>query len=110
VQITPIEGASQMSLRMIQSKIRPERVADVEAAAKKVHVALNAAQPEGIRWASCVQPDEETIVALLQVDDGVENPLFDLPEYKELLEVVEGSRAEPPLVEAWTVLGSYRLF
>jgi hypothetical protein len=99
-----------MSVRMIQSKIKPEGVADVEAAIDKVVVALDAAQPDGIRYASCLQPDGETFVALLQVDDGVENPLFELPEYKTLLEVVEGLRAEPPVVEAWTVTGSYRLF
>jgi hypothetical protein len=32
------EGASEMSLRMIQSKIQSEHAADVAAAAKKVDV------------------------------------------------------------------------
>ena len=99
-----------MSVLMVQSKFEAERVADVQAAVNKVIVALDAAQPQGIRYASLLLPDGETLVALLQVDDGVENPLSALPEYQELLEIAEGSRADPPIVQRWTVTGSYRLF
>ncbi|MGO9820754.1 MAG: hypothetical protein ACLPTJ_08900 [Solirubrobacteraceae bacterium] len=99
-----------MSVLMVQSKIKPEGVADVEAAVERVIVALDASQPDGIRYASLLQTDGETFVAFLQVDDGVENPLPGLPEYQELLEIVEGVRAEPPVVEHWRVGGSYRLF
>jgi hypothetical protein len=95
---------------MVQSKIKAESVADVQTAVKEMLVALGAAQPERIRYASLLLPDGETFVALLQVDDGVENPLPGLPEYQGLLEVVEGSRAEPPIVQSWKVIGSYRLF
>ena len=73
-------------------------------------MALDAAQPEGLRCASWLLPDGETFVALLQIDDGVENPLQDLPEYKETLEIVERLRAAPPVVQPLTVIGSYRLF
>lgn len=99
-----------MEVLMVQSKIKAESVTDVEAAVNKVLVALDAAQPEGLRYASFLAPDGETFVALLQVADGVENPLPGLPEYQQLLEVVEGSRAAPPIVQSSTVIGSYRLF
>ena len=99
-----------MTVLMVQSKINADRVADVEAAVKKMLVALDAAQPEGTRYASLLLPEAETFVALLQVDDGVANPLPGLPEYQELLKIVEGSRAEPAVVQHWTVTGSYRLF
>jgi hypothetical protein len=99
-----------MSVLMVQSRIKPEGVADVEAAVKKVLAALDAAQPEGLHYASLLLPDGETFVALRQVDEEVENPLEGLREYKELLEVVEGVRAEPPVVQMWTLTGSYRLF
>ena len=72
--------------------------------------AINTAGPEGIRYASCLLPDGETFVALLQVDDGVENPLPGFPEFREFLEGVEASRAEPAIVQPLTVIGSYRLF
>jgi hypothetical protein len=99
-----------MSVQMVQSKIKAESVADVQAAAEKMFAVINTAQPEGIRYASCLLPDGETFVALLQVDDGVENPLPGFPEFRELLERVEGSRAEPANVQPLTVIGSYRLF
>jgi hypothetical protein len=98
-----------MSTLMIQSKIQAESAADVEAAVKKMLVALDAARPEGIRYASSLLPDGQTFIALLDLDDGVDNPLTGLPEYQELLELVEGARAEPPIVQSWTVIGSYRL-
>jgi hypothetical protein len=99
-----------MSLLMVQSKFKAESVAEVQAAVKEVIGALDAAQPEGIRYASLLLPDGETLVALLQLDDGVENPLQNLPEYQDLLEIAERSRAEPAVVQRWTVTGSYRLF
>ncbi len=99
-----------MSVLMVQSKFKPESVAHIQAAVDKVIAALDSAQPEAIRYASLLQPDGETMVALLQVDDGVENPLSSLPEYQELLEMVEPCRAEPPVVQRWTLTGTYRLF
>jgi hypothetical protein len=94
---------------MVRSKIKSESVNDVEAAVKKMVVALDAEQPAGLRYASA-RVDGDTFVALRQLDDDAVNPLADLPEYKELLEVVEGVRAEPPVVEMWTLTDSYRLF
>jgi hypothetical protein len=99
-----------MSVLMVHSKIEADRSADVQAAVTKVIEALDAAQPEGTRYASLLLPDGETFVALLQVDDGVANPLPGLPEYQELLKIVEGSRAAPAIVQHGTVTGSYRLF
>jgi hypothetical protein len=99
-----------MSLHMVHAKIKPESVTDVQAAAKKMFAAVDAAQPEGIRYASCLLPDGETFVALLQLDDGVENPLPEFPEFRDFLEGVEASRAEPANVQPLTVVGSYRLF
>ena len=98
-----------MNVQMVQAKIRRERVIEVQAAARKMFAAIDAAQPEGIRYASSLLPDGETFVALLQVD-GVENPLPGIPEVREFLEGVEASRAEPATVQPLTVIGSYRLF
>lgn len=99
-----------MQVLMVQSKIKAEGVSDVEAAVRKMLAALDAAQPEGLRYASFLASDGETFVAVRQVDDGVKNPLEDLPEYKGMLEIVEGVRAAPPVVDMLTLTGSYRLF
>ena len=68
-----------MSVQMAQAKIKAESVSDVQAAAKKMFAAIDAARPEGIRYASVLLPDGETFVAFVQIDDGVENPLPALP-------------------------------
>ena len=99
-----------MIVHMVQAKIKRESVTDVQAAATKMFAAINAAQPEGIRYASSLLPDGETFVAFLQLDEGVENPLPGFPEFREFLEGVESSRAEPANVQPLTIIGSYRLF
>src|SRR4029079_17725239 len=92
----------QMSVHMVEAKIKRESVTDVQAAAEKMFAAINAAQPEGIRYASSLLPDGETFVALLQVDDRVDNPLPGFPEFREFLEGVEASRAKLANVQPLT--------
>lgn len=82
-----------MQVLMIQSKIKPEGLADVQAAVHKMLAALEAARPEGLRYAALMQPDDETIVALRQLADPEANPLEDLPGYKELLDPALAGRA-----------------
>lgn len=99
-----------MSVQMASARIKTERVSDVRDAARNLFAALDAAQPAGIRYAWGLLGDGETFVALVEQEDGVENPIPGLPEFRELQEVVEGSRAEAPNVQPLTVVGSYRLF
>jgi hypothetical protein len=99
-----------MSVQMAEAKIKAGGVADVQAAATKMFAAINAAQPEGIRYAWCLLANGETFVALVQVDDGVKNPIPGLPEFRELQEGLQGWLAEPPNAQPMTVVGSYRLF
>jgi hypothetical protein len=64
-----------MIVHTAQAKIKPEGVTDVRAATEKMFAAINAARPQGIRYASLLLADGETIFALVQLDDGVENPV-----------------------------------
>ena len=66
--------------------------------------------PKGSATRGALLPDGETFVALVQVDDGVENPTPGLPEFQEFQEGLEDWLAEPPNVQPLTVIGSYRLF
>jgi NAD(P)-dependent dehydrogenase (short-subunit alcohol dehydrogenase family) len=84
-----------MSVQIAQVKIVAESVTDVQAATRKMFAAIDAAEPEGIRYASLLLADGETFVAVVQVDDGVENPIPAFPEFRELQELVAASRAEP---------------
>ena len=99
-----------MTVLMIRSRFKEEHVADTQAAIEKVIRALERAQPAGVRYASCRLGDSATFVALLEVENLENNPLFKLPEYAELLENLKQWQPEPPTVEHLTVTGSYRLF
>ena len=95
---------------MVRSKVKAANVTEVEAAVKRVFAALQQEQPNGIRYASCRLSDGVTSVALLELDDGVDNPLPALPEFREFQENLKNWMAEPPISEQVTVIGSYRFF
>ena len=95
---------------MVRSTVKAAHVTDVEAAVKRVFAALQQAQPNGIRYASCRLSDGVTYVAVLELDDGVDNPLPALPEFRAFQENLKHWMAEPPISEQVTVIGSYRFF
>lgn len=95
---------------MVQAKVKAERVADVDEAARTMFAAIERAQPTGVRYASCRLSDGVTYVALLELDDGVENPLLALPEFRAFQDNIKQWIAEPPTPQPLTVVGSYRLF
>lgn len=99
-----------MNILMVRAKVQPAHVAETEEAVKRVFAALHQAQPEGIRYASCLLADGVTYVALLEIDEGVDNPLPTLPEFRAFQENLKIWVAEPPTTEQATVSGSYRLF
>jgi hypothetical protein len=99
-----------MTVMMLRAKVKSESVTDVEAAVRTMFSAIERAQPKGVRYASCRLPDGVTFVVLLQLEEGVENPLSTVPEFREFQERVQGWLAEPPAPERLTVVGSYNLF
>lgn len=99
-----------MSVLMIRAKVKPESVEQVEASASAMFAAIEKAQPQGVRYASCKLPDGVTFVALLEVEDGIDNPLSAMPEFAEFQDNLKSWVAEPPEPESMTVVGSYRLF
>jgi hypothetical protein len=99
-----------MSVLTVRAKLEQEHVAAAEAAVKRMFAAIEREQLEGIRYASVRLADGVTFLALLEVEDGVENPLPGLPEAREFYERLPEWYAEPPVVGPGTVLGSYRFF
>jgi len=95
---------------MVRSTVKAEHVTEVDAAVKRIFAALQQAQPQSIRYASCRLSDGVTYVALLELDDGVDNPLPALPEFRAFQENLKNWMAEPPISEQLTVIGSYRFF
>lgn len=99
-----------MSVLMIRSKFQAAHVAETEVAVKRVFAALDREQSQSIRYASYRLSDGVTFVILLALDDGVDNPLPALPEFRAFQEGLKQWIAEPPLSEPLTVIGSYRFF
>jgi hypothetical protein len=99
-----------MSVLMVRSKVKPESVADVEAAIEKVFAAIGEAKPAGVRYASSRLGDGVTFVALLQLADGIDNPLPAIPAFIEFQEHLKQWTDGPPTVEQLTVVGSFGLF
>ena len=95
---------------MVRSKVKAANVTEVDAAVKRIFAALQQEQPNGIRYASCRLSDGVTYIALLEIDDGVDNPLPALPEFRAFQENLKNWMAEPPTSEQVTVIGSYRFF
>lgn len=99
-----------MSVLAIRATIKPDAVADVEAAATEMFAAIAREQPDNIRYGSCRLADGVTFLILLAVDEGTENPLPRLPEFQRFQEGLRGWSAGPPEAGPAEVIGSYRLF
>jgi len=99
-----------MNVLMVRATVKAAQVTEIEAAVKRVFAALQHEQPKGIRYASSRLPDGVTYVVLLELDDGVDNPLPALPEFRAFQETLKNSMAEPPISDQLTVIGSYRFF
>jgi hypothetical protein len=99
-----------MSVRMVRAKINPAKAGELEKAKAEMFAAIEAAQPQGVRYASCKLPDGETYVILLALDDEEDSPLVAVQAFRDFQENLKNWLAAPPVAEQLTPVGSYRLF
>jgi len=99
-----------MSVLIVRSAVKADAVDDVDAAIAQMFAAIEQAQPSGVRYASCKLSDGVTYLALLELDEGVDNPLPALPEFRDFQDKLKTWTAGPPTPDQATVIGSYRLF
>ena len=100
-----------MTVLMVQYEVAQEHVADVEAEIGAVIAALDEAQPAGVRYALGRLPDGVTFVGLLELADGVENPLPGLPAARAFQQRLAGRVVgDPPVPRPLDVVGDHRLF
>lgn len=99
-----------MSVRMVRAKVKADKVAELEAAAKEMFAALDAAQPDGVHYATCRLPDGVTYLVLLGLADDENNPLSAIPAFSAFQQNLKNWIAEPPVIEQLEPVGSYRLF
>lgn len=99
-----------MHVMMFRAKIRPDSVADLEAAAKTMFAAIEARQPGGVKYASTKLSDGKTYVILLALESPPDNPLTAIPEFGAFQDGLKGWLAGQPSADPLTVIGSYNLF
>jgi len=99
-----------MKVVISHTKVKADQLPAIQAAGKRVLEALEREQPQGILYAVCPLPDGVSFVTLVAIDDGVDNPLVALPEYRAFTENVKTWLAEPPTAEQLTAAISYRSF
>lgn len=100
-----------MTVLMVSYTVRKEAIADLEDGVDTLMAAIREARPEGVRYALCRLPDGVSIVGLLELDDGVDNPLPGLPAARAFQENLVGwVEGTPPAPQPLEVLGSYRFF
>jgi hypothetical protein len=95
---------------MLRIKIKPEHVAETEAAIGHVFAALEREQPEGVGYLWTRAADGQTFTVQLKLAEDAENPVLTYPEFQQFQArardwVVEASGPEPT-----PVVGSYRAF
>ncbi|MFG1805342.1 hypothetical protein [Streptomyces sp. NPDC049040] len=100
-----------MSVRMFRATIKPEKTAEMEAAGKELFAAIEAAQPQGVRYAWSRLGDSETYLLIVELDDDDANPLAAIPAFGAVMaELKTNWIAQPLAMDQLTPIGSYQLF
>lgn len=99
-----------MAVFMIRYDVAEEGVAEVIDAVKQTFAALDEHRPEGIRYAYLRQSGGTEFVGLLELEEGVENPLPGIEAARRLQATVAAhAKGAAPTPQAYDVLGSWRM-
>ena len=99
-----------MPVLMIRYQVAEEGVPEVVSAVSKAFAAIASERPDGIRYAYLRRPDSTEFVALLMLEDGVENPLPGIDAARELqATVAKWATGNAPVPQPFSILGAYRL-
>jgi hypothetical protein len=97
-----------MTVLMVRYQVRDDSVADVEACVEEMMAAIAHERPQGLRYALGKLPDGVTFVGVVELDDGVENPLPGIPAAREFqAKLADWVVGEPPVPAPLDVVGSY---
>lgn len=97
-----------MPMLMVRYQVPVTAAAEVADAVEEAFAGLAAARPEGVRFTYWRYADASEFVALLDLDDGVENPLPAIEATRRLQATVAGrAEGETPAPRPVRLLGSY---
>lgn len=97
---------------MVQFSVDPQDVTEVQAALETMCAAIDAQRPTGARFAACNLADGVTFLNILQLDEGVPNPLPGIEACRAFQQRMArwALGDHPPAAESVTVVGSHQLF
>ena len=100
-----------MPVMMIRYEVAEEGVAEVVSAIEAAFSAVATEQPEGIRYAYLRRAGSTEFVALLELDEGVGNPLPGIAAARRLQETVaKWDVGTAPTPQPLDIHGTYRFF
>ena len=100
-----------MTVLTVRYQVQQEHVAEVEAGIEKMMAAIERELPTGMRYALGKLPDGGTFVGVLELEDGLENPLLSIPAAREFQQNLgDWVVGDPPTPRPVQILASYRLF
>jgi hypothetical protein len=98
-----------MPTLMVRYQTAEDGVDDVVEAVEKAFAAINEQRPDGIRFSYWHRAGSTEFLALLELDDDVQNPLLTIDAAEELRSVIaKWVIGDPPAPQPLTLLGSYR--
>jgi hypothetical protein len=96
-----------VTVQMLRLTTSEVNAAEVESAIATMMAAIAQARPAGLRYAACRFADDPAYLLVLELDDGVENPLPAIAEARAFQQRLPGWALEPAAPVPVTVLGSY---
>ncbi|BBF99016.1 MULTISPECIES: hypothetical protein [Pseudonocardia] len=101
-----------MDVRMVQFSVDPGDVAAVEQSLERMCAAIETQGPAGTRFAACKLADGVSFLNILQLDDGMPNPLPSIEACRDFQQQLPGWELgdQVPAAEPVAVIGSHGLF
>jgi hypothetical protein len=97
-----------MTVLIVRYQVREECVDDVSAGIEQMIAALGQEQPKGVRYALGRLLDGVTFVGLLELAEGVDNPLPGIAAARDFQQKLPGwVVGDPPVPAPMDVVGSY---
>lgn len=99
-----------MSVLLLRSRVKANKVADVEADIRRLASALEQAGPQSTRYGWFRLADGVTFVILTEVGEEGPNTANSLPEAQALFATLKVATDGQPVSEQMTMIASYRFF
>jgi hypothetical protein len=98
-----------MTVVMMRAQAKPEHADEIESAAGRMFAAIKEEEPAGISYTAYRARDTGAFVIVLEIQEGIENPLPAIAEISSFQKDLRGGwLAGPPSMEQLTVVGEYR--